>query len=117
LSQVFRSQLRATIRTHDETLERKGQAGVVGANQWRTNPVPFDKKLRKKKKYKKAGKAVGWTASLGRDNPDHIVWEQFNKLCRGEELRSPGETRDLKCSQLHYHNPYLRCQAECLVSA
>ena len=111
LTKVFRNQLKATIRTHDKTLDQKGRAGSIGAVEWRTNRVPFDEKLRKKKKFKKvlaAAEEETFSPSLGRDNQHHIVSEQFNRLCRGEELRSATVTKELKCETLHYHQPYLR---------
>ena len=109
LTKVFRNQLKATIRTHDKTLDQKGRAGSVGAVEWRTNRVPFDEKLRKKKKFKNvSAKEETFSPSLGRSNQPHIVSEQFNRLCRGEELRSPLVTKELKCESLHYHQPYLK---------
>ena len=106
-TKVFQKQLKATIRTHDKTLDQKGPAGSTGAVEWRTNRVPFDEKLRKKKKFKNAEKEI-FSPSLGRDNQPYVVSEQFNRLCRGEELRSASVTKDLKCGELHYHEPYLR---------
>ena len=109
LTKVLRNQLKATIRTHDKTLDQKGRAGSVGAVEWRTNRVPFDEKLRKKKKFKNvSAKEETFSPSLGRSNQPHIVSEQFNRLCRGEELRSPLVTKELKCESLHYHQPYLK---------
>ena len=108
-TKVFRNQLKATIRTHDKTLDQKGRAGSIGAVEWRTNRVPFDEKLRKKKKFKKVlAEEETFSPSLGRDNQPHIVSEQFNRLCRGEELRSAAVTKELRCESLHYRQPYLR---------
>ena len=59
-TKVFQKQLKATIRTHDKTLDQKGPVGSTGAVEWRTNRVPFDEKLRKKKKFKKAEKETLW---------------------------------------------------------
>ena len=84
-TQVFQSQLRAAIKTHDKTLDLKGPTGSVGGLEWRTNPVPFDEKLKKKKKFKKI-KNDKFTPSVGRENHPHVVAEQFSRLCRSERL-------------------------------
>ena len=96
------------MKTHDKTLDTKGPAGNIAGHDWRTNPLPFDEKLRKKKKYKKASTLAAFSPSLNQENPDHVVWDQFNRLCRGEELRNPNITKELGCQLLHYHSPYLR---------
>ena len=36
------------------------------------------------------------------------LWDQFNRLCRGEQLRTPDMDRGLKCFYLHYFDPYLQ---------
>jgi len=80
-TKVFQSQLRAAIKTHDKTLDLKGPTGSVGGLEWRTNPVPFDEKLKKKKKFKKI-KNDKFTPSVGQENHPHVVAEQFSRLCR-----------------------------------
>ena len=37
-----------------------------------------------------------------------MLWEHFNVLCRGEEIRRPEHNANLTCKHLHYGDPYLR---------
>ena len=46
------------VKHHDKVLDQRGSSGSkdggdISQAMWRTNPVPFDEKLKKKKKYKK----------------------------------------------------------------
>ena len=95
--------------THDNTLEKHGER----TNVHRTHAIPFDAKLRKKKKFKKkSSKLVDKEWIMGRDvyfekqsKAEHdsnfgkefknIVEEQKDRLCRGEELRPVNVTSKL----------------------
>ena len=112
-STIANNLVKTMIKTHDRVLEQKGPAGTINGNSWRTNQVPFDEKLRKKKKYKNIIKGMkkvetGFQASLRPDNSEAVIWDQFNRLCRGEELRPASLLKDLSCTLLHYHDPALR---------
>ncbi len=99
---------------HDHYLDRKG----VISSEHRCKRLPFDEKLRKKKKYKSARnfnstevveklrKLVplyddgAYTTSDMRDN--------FEVLCKGENMRTSDMDSDKHCRRLHHKNPYLR---------
>ena len=107
--------------THDNTLEKHGER----TNVHRTHAIPFDAKLRKKKKFKKkSSKLVDKEWIMGRDvyfekqsKAEHdsnfgkefknIVEEQKDRLCRGEELRPLNVTSKLKCYYGHNNSPWL----------
>ena len=112
-TKIANNLVKTMIKTHDKVLEQKGPSGSVNGNTWRTNLVPFDEKLRKKKKYKNVLKEFKKTEqnfqpSIRPDNREPVIWDQFNRLCRGENLRSPSELKDLNCDNLHYGDPFLR---------
>ena len=70
---------------HDEVLIRRGPVG----DNWRTFTVPFNKDLRKKKKFKKIkDKNFRYNMTLFRMHMhDEELWGLFNALCRGEKIR------------------------------
>ena len=105
-----RNLLRTTIKVHDRVLDKKGPQGSSGEEKtWRTNPVPFDEKLRKKKKFKQLAKAADESRNVtfqyvhAIESP--IIANQFSRLCRGESLKS---SHDVFCHYLHQNDPYLR---------
>ena len=106
--------LKTTIKVHDKVLDQKGPQGSAGGNEkaWKTNPVPFDEKLRKKKKFKmlakeaEASKNVQFQYVHAVDSPK--ITNQFSRLCRGEVLLTPNATKDVFCHYLHHDDPYLR---------
>ena len=113
--------------THDNYLDKHGQRTAIH----RTHQIPFDKKMQKKKKYKKL-KAMGqvedadskkWImgrktyfdkADIAEKNSNYakefknIVEEQKDLLCRGKELRHTNITSKLKCFWGHNDSPWLR---------
>jgi len=113
LISISRNLLKTTMKTHDKVLEQKGSSGSINGNTWRTNSIPFDEKLRKKKKYKMALKEMkktkeSFNPTFTPNNQDEVLWNQFNRLCRGDILRSAEDTKDLYCDPLHYNDPYLK---------
>ena len=77
--------------------------GPVGPD-WRTYAIPFDAKLKKKKKFKKLkGKRFRTYPKLFQDRKleEMELWENFNALCRGEDLRGPQVNKNLTCYNLH----------------
>lgn len=101
--QILEGILKTMQNKHDVVLEKKGPRD----RGWRTFLVPFDEKLRKKKKYKKI-KNKRYQPNEVADRLDQNLWEKFNALCRGEEKKTPDELRNLTCHYLHYKDPYLR---------
>ena len=95
---------------------------------WRTNALPFNPSLRKKKKFRKVTEAryrpehklfSTLTDQVGKcldtlNFSFHSVylqelWENFNALCRGEILRPASDfDANLTCVLLDYGDPYLR---------
>ena len=105
--------LKTTMKAHDKVLEQKGQSGITNGKSWETNVVPYDEKLRKKKKYKKAlmelnQKEKNHEMSFVNSISSPVLNEQFNRLCKGEILLSPSHSKDIKCFSLHHFDPYLR---------
>ena len=105
--------LKTTIKVHDKVLDTKGPDGSSGGNFWKTNPVPFDEKLRKKKKFKKLQKIEQNSTDQYKFQVVHslkseIITDQFNRLCRGEKLLKPEDLKDLNCFYLHHKDPYTR---------
>ena len=94
---------------HDLVLDKKGPRG----DTWRTYTLPFDAKLYKKKKYKKykallPNKSYSPKPKIFEHLNQEYLWDQFNVLCRGEQIRAPKHDMDLRCKFLHYSDPYLR---------
>ena len=48
---IAKNFLQTTIKVHDKILDQKGPKGSSNGKSWRTNIVPYDEKLRKKKRY------------------------------------------------------------------
>ena len=105
--------------THDRKLEKHGQR----THLHRTHELPFDVKLRKKKKFKKKKLAQKeWIMGRQRyaeqqnraENDSNfgkefknIAEEQKDLLCRGQELRPVNETSNLKCFYGSNASPWL----------
>nr|XP_040583142.1 prolyl 4-hydroxylase subunit alpha-2-like isoform X1 [Lepeophtheirus salmonis]XP_040583150.1 prolyl 4-hydroxylase subunit alpha-2-like isoform X1 [Lepeophtheirus salmonis] len=103
--------LSTLMRAHDEFLEKRGSPA---GSDWRTYVTPFNERLAKKKKYKRAlkknngNRRYKMVPILGRRLNPREKWEQFNRLCRGENLRSPSDEVQLKSFYLHHNDPYLK---------
>lgn len=85
------------IKTHDETLLKKGSRGA----DWRTFDQPLSKERPKLK-----GK-VDKVKLFEPDLPYFESREISQKLCRGENLRSPQDDLGTKCTWLR-NSPYLK---------
>ena len=108
-----RNYLKTTMKVHDQVLDVRGQSGILNGKPWETNIQPYDEKLRKKKKYKTALKQFtanqkNYRMTFVNHHSSPVFTEQFNRLCKGEILLPPEESKDLACSSLHHFNPYLR---------
>ena len=105
--------LQTTISVHDKILDKKGHEGSINGKPWKTNMVPFDEKLKKKKKYKKSLKEhqqreENYKIQYVRNFHNPVLNDQFSRLCRGEQLLDANVTKDVFCSFLHHQDPYLR---------
>ena len=104
-------------RIHDHLLDHRGVVSPLH----RCNPLPFDSKLRKKKKYK-AAKALksterakkekhiiplytATTEAIGGDH-DSSLRDNFEDICKGIEHRTAAMESGHKCHHLHHFNPY-----------
>ena len=102
------------VKHHDKVLDQKGSSGNKDGGEsslamWRTNPVPFDEKLRKKKKYRKKKNGIeDFIPELTKRQTQAQTWEHFNRLCAGEKLMSLKKEKLLKCQHLHHFDSYLR---------
>ena len=104
-------------RIHDHLQDHKGVVSPLH----RCNPLPFDSKLRKKKKYK-AAKALKsterakkekhiiplYTATTESISGDHdsSLRDNFEDICKGIEHRTAAMESGHKCHHLHHFNPY-----------
>ena len=102
------------VKHHDKVLDQKGSSGNKDGGEsslamWRTNSVPFDDKLRKKKKYRKKKNGIeDFIPELTKRQTQAQTWEHFNRLCAGEKLMSLKKEKLLKCQHLHHFDSYLR---------
>ena len=106
---TLKTHLSTTVKHHDKVLDQKGPSGSSGADDsiWRTNLLPFDEKIRKKKKYKKVRKEK-FIPILGEVHTSSESWEHFNRLCAGEKLMKPESEKSLKCYFLDQNDPFVR---------
>ena len=105
--------LQTTIKVHDKILDQKGPKGSSNGKSWRTNIVPYDEKLRKKKRYKNSmrealKKENGYKMQYVQHLHHPALTDQFHRLCRGEQLLVANQTNNVFCKLLHHQNPYLR---------
>ena len=80
-------------------------------NVWRTNTVPYNDKMRKKKKYRNVDNndnGLPYKMKIVHATRSEVLDEQFNRLCRGEELLKPSDKIGLMCFQFHHEDPYLK---------
>ena len=111
----MRKILGTMVKHHDKVLDQRGSSGNRDGGggplgMWRTNPVPFDEKLGKKKKYKKKKTGIddNFVPELNKRQSQAQTWEHFNRLCAGEKLMSEEKEKLLKCQHLHHNDNYLR---------
>ncbi|XP_013786252.2 prolyl 4-hydroxylase subunit alpha-2-like [Limulus polyphemus] len=92
--------LNFAINTHDNVSLERGEAGVT----WKNASVPFREK--NEVFYERNFEPVFFV-----DNLDPVIEkEQFNRLCRGEQLRPVEWDKDLGCRYFNGHHPYLLLQ-------
>lgn len=113
IKKALEQKLREGKIYHDKLLDQRGQFG----SSHRCFPVPFDKKLRKKKKYKN----VKQHANTIRDEilrqklfhaeiPSQVKRSMSFEMCSNgvSNWRTPEHDRLLKCGFIHHNNPYFR---------
>jgi hypothetical protein len=110
---MFDRQYKMAIEGHDKYLDIKGPVG----KDHRCFSLPFDAKLRKKKKYREARKNPNKKVEKQKEiHPLFHHEENMNLkdnnfyLCKeGEKKwRTPKLDQKLKCFNLHHGDPYLR---------
>ncbi|XP_043225526.1 prolyl 4-hydroxylase subunit alpha-1-like [Amphibalanus amphitrite] len=94
--------LTSTIKLHDSVLEEQGPRG----EDWRTNPVPIDRRLAEQERYQPPRLAV-FRPRLHQPQAEAEEEEHYQRLCRGERLRSPEEEADLSCHLTSNGSPLL----------
>ena len=121
LHKVAKKQMKELRGMHDQLLERRGP--ISGGH--RAFPVPFDKKLKTKKKYKKIKSPKKFKSELifkplfddgTREGSSQEKMKDYNgnyrSLCQTnpvkEVIRNATMDQDLKCRYLHHSDPYLK---------
>merc|ERR1711976_66773 len=116
--QNVKKQLDTAKQLHDHRLDRIGEK----SHTHRCHKLPFDEKLRKKKKFKRPKELP---MILGREKSTELHEEakrnnkvaldiknmsekQKDDLCRGEEIRPLDEVAKLKCFYGHNASPWLK---------
>ncbi|CAB4053876.1 P4HA [Lepeophtheirus salmonis] len=94
--------------------KNKDSSNYIRLNKTLSTLMRAHDELAKKKKYKRAlkknngNRRYKMVPILGRRLNPREKWEQFNRLCRGENLRSPSDEVQLKSFYLHHNDPYLK---------
>ena len=115
LVKKYKKELERAIEIHDLTLDRKGPYSPT----YRTFPLPFNAKLRKKKKYKKAKKEKNVLVKQHKTVPFYEFPENhkqslkyfrgnFHSMCEGNSINSTNIDHKLKCRLQHHNVPYLK---------
>ena len=116
---LIESRIRDAKKIHDHFLDK---AGVIGATH-RCNRVPFDEKLRKKKKYKVAKKnrekvkraknyfplyqEVNEILGLKvKNSSKKSIRDNFEDGCNGVQLRTSEMDLGQRCYHLHHNDPF-----------
>jgi len=108
----LKQQRLVAIKHHDFYLEKRGPIHAES----RTFPVPYDAKLRKKKKYKKAlkehrvDKILELTPLFNETISISFARDNFYVLCKDGtiSIRDPIHDSKLVCRFQHHADPYLR---------
>lgn len=100
---VLKNLIKTAKTVHDQKLDRWGPRTATHS----VNPVPYDRRLAKKKKFqtpKSSPIKLMDNNILGTG----IEKEQYIQLCRGDDLRPPKVTKDLYCKYESRNKPYYR---------
>jgi len=94
-------------RVHDDVLERKGPHGA----DWQTNAYPVARKDRSINSEKYASLLrQRFVPKLYQFQTEDEESEHYERLCRGERLRSPKTDAPLRCRLMTRNLPYLTLQ-------
>ena len=117
LVKKYKKELERAIEIHDLTLDRKGPYSPT----YRTFPLPFNAKLRKKKKYKKAKKEKNVLVKQHKTVPFYQFelpenrklslkhfQGNFHSMCEGNLINSTIIDYKLNCRLQHHNVPYLK---------
>jgi len=99
--------IRHASRVHDDVLERQGPRG----NSWQTNFHPTNKKFRlgHSEKYSSLAQEK-FAPKLYQQQTEDEENEHYERLCRGEKLRSPKVEAGLRCRLITRNHPSLLLQ-------
>ena len=117
LAKRYKKELERAIEIHDLTLDRKGPYSPT----YRTFPLPFNAKLRKKKKYKKAKEEKNVLVKQHKTVPFYQFelpenrklslkhfQGNFHSMCEGNLINSTIIDYKLNCRLQHHNVPYLK---------
>ena len=117
LVKKYKKELERAIEIHDLTLDRKGPYSPT----YRTFPLPFNAKLRKKKKYKKAKEEKNVLVKQHKTVPFYQFelpenrklslkhfQGNFHSMCEGNLINSTIIDYKLNCRLQHHNVPYLK---------
>jgi hypothetical protein len=98
---VLKNLIKTAKTVHDQKLDRWGPRTSTHS----VNPVPYDKRLAKKKKFQnlKPNPVVLNDVRIMESGTEK---EQFIELCRGVDLRPASVTKNLYCKYSHRNKPY-----------
>jgi len=114
----------AAKQVHDHYLDKRGRV----SSRHRCHPRPFDAKLAKKKKFKRAKRDDEKSLKLyplhslaGVDSGSQLS-DNFNLMCNGQGWKVAGFADErpggpLLCARVHHGNPYLRLGPFKVISA
>ena len=100
---VLKNLIKTAKTVHDQKLDRWGPRTLTHS----VNPVPYDKRLAKKKKFQVA-KPKQVVLNDMRILETGVEREQFMELCRGVDLRPLSVTKNLYCKYSDRNKPFYR---------
>ena len=120
---VLKNLIKTAKTVHDQKLDRWGprtaqHSGIITAlissivnnnqnNFFSVNPVPYDKRLAKKKKFQNP-KTPQWRLQDNKIPGTPLEKDQYIELCRGNDLRNESVLKDLYCKYDDKNNPWFR---------
>ena len=115
--QNIKTRLVEAQKIHDHMLDHRG----VVSGTHRCNPLPFNEKLRKKKKFREARLANKTLTERpekalhlvplhaeGKDVKEAGLRDNFEHICKGAQMRTAEMDAELRCRLLHHHDPFAK---------
>ena len=115
--QNIKTRLREAQKIHDHMLDHRG----VVSGTHRCNRLPFNEKLRKKKKFREARLANKTLTERpekalhlvplhaeGKDVKEAGLRDNFEHICKGAQMRTAEMDAELRCRLLHHHDPFAK---------